>query len=198
MATNGNLKFGWSLILSLILGILLVFLLTFAFRNGILLVFSNVTLNALIQAEATIIGFFGIIFIYALTSYDNRRDKIEATKLDYTALNVKLLSEKKLTEEKAKEIQNATSKGAYDLLENIRKNKKALIDYSLISGFCLLLSLLSLILALSAPNVSWTTLLSSVAVGLLFIGIFQIFWTIHDLGRDPCEQTVSKKTPPYT
>jgi hypothetical protein len=190
MATNDNVKFAWSLILSVILGFLLTFLLIFAFHFGTLLVFSDVTLTALIQAEATIIGFFGIIFIYALTSYDNRRDRIEATKFDYTALNFKLLSEKKLAEEKAKEIYNATSKGAHDLLENIKKNKKALIDYSLISGVCLLLSLLSFILALSAPNDEWTIFLSSSAVGLLFVGIFQIFWTMHDLGKDPCEQVV--------
>jgi hypothetical protein len=63
MTEKDNLKFGFSPFLSLVLGILLVFLLTFAFRNGILLVFSNVTLTALIQAQATIIGFFGIIFI---------------------------------------------------------------------------------------------------------------------------------------
>lgn len=123
-----------------------------------------------------------------MTSYDNRRDKIEATKSDFTHFNLQLLSEKKITEEKAKEINDASAKGAFDLLENIRKNKKALIDYSLISGFCLLLSLLSLILALSAPNDGWITFLSSSAVGILFIGIFQIFWTMRDLGKDPCEK----------
>lgn len=107
MATKDNLKFGWSFILSVILGFILVFLLTFACRNGILLVFSNVTLNALIQAEVTIIGFFGIVFIYALASYDNRRDKIEAVHFDYTGLNIRLLSEKKLTDQKAKQTQKS-------------------------------------------------------------------------------------------
>ena len=126
-----------------------------------------------------------------MTSYDNRRDKIEATKLDRDAFVLNLFSEGKLLEEKAGEIHKAISKGAYDLLENIKKNKKDLIDYSLISGSCLLLSLLSLILALSAPNVSWITFLSSLAVGLLFIGVFQIFWTMRDLGKDPCELVVS-------
>lgn len=188
MATNGNVKLAWSLILSIVLGVLLTFLLIFAFHFGILSVFSDVTLTALIQAEATIIGFFGIVFIYALTSYDNRRDKIETTKLDFAVLNIKLHSEKKISDEEAEKISNKTFKGANDLLENIKKNKKALIDYSLISGVCLLLSLLSFILALSAPNVEWTIFLSSSAVGLLFVGIFQIFWTMHDLSKDPCEQ----------
>ena len=63
MPKNDNLKFGWSLVLSMLLGILIIFLLTFAFHLDYLLVFSDVTLTALIQAEATIIGFFGIIFI---------------------------------------------------------------------------------------------------------------------------------------
>lgn len=94
MATNDNVKFAWFLILSVILGFFLTFLLIIAFHFGTLSVFSDVTLTALIQAEATIIGFFGIVFIYGLTSYDNRRDRIEATKLDYTALNIKLLSKK--------------------------------------------------------------------------------------------------------
>jgi hypothetical protein len=123
-----------------------------------------------------------------LTSYDNRRDKIEETNRELMVQNVELKFEKEKNVEIANKAMDYVFENSDVLFNNIKKNKKALIDYSLISGFCLLLSLLSLILALSAPNDGWITFLSSVAVGLLFIGIFQIFWTMRDLGKDPCEQ----------
>jgi len=191
MAKRENyLSFGWFLVMSVGLGVLLMFLLTFAFHFGTLSVFGDVTLTALIQAEATIIGFFGIVFVYALTSYENRRDKIESTQLEFTVLEIQLKAEGKI-DGKDKEVFQTLLRTSTPLLENIKKNRKELIDYSLISGFCLILSLLSFILALAAPNVQLIILFSSVAVGLLFIGIFQIFWAMHELGKDPCEQVAS-------
>jgi hypothetical protein len=52
------------------------------------LLISNITiistsmLQSLIQAEATILGFFGIIVSYMLTSYDSRIDRLEQQRFD--------------------------------------------------------------------------------------------------------------------
>jgi hypothetical protein len=43
---------------------------------------SAAVLQSLIQAEATILGFFGIIVTYLLTSYDTRLDRFEQQRFD--------------------------------------------------------------------------------------------------------------------
>lgn len=43
---------------------------------------STQMLQSLIQAEATILGFFGIIAAYMLTSYDTRLDRLEKQRFD--------------------------------------------------------------------------------------------------------------------
>jgi hypothetical protein len=49
----------------------------FSIPFGLVTILSTDALRALIEGEATIIGFFGLVAIYALTSYDNRIEKIE-------------------------------------------------------------------------------------------------------------------------
>ena len=44
---------------------------------GIFLLLSTDSLKSLIEGIATMLGFFGLIAIYLLTSYDSRIDKLE-------------------------------------------------------------------------------------------------------------------------
>src|SRR4030066_353041 len=49
---------------------------------GFLSILSTDTLKTLIEAEATILGFLGLMSVYLLTSFDSRIDKLEEKILD--------------------------------------------------------------------------------------------------------------------
>jgi hypothetical protein len=133
-------------------------------------------LKSLIEAEATILGFFGLIVIYALTSYDRRMDRFEEQIFE--------LAEKRKQEEVPKELPNrgvAKSKGELlvQALGNIQENKRELVSTALLVGSLLVLSLLLSILALGMGDTAEANMLCELAFYLFFIGIvsnFAIFY----------------------
>ncbi len=54
-------------------------------RLGKVLVNSDVALQAIVQTESTILGFFGVIVAYILASYDSRLDRLEQQCFDLEA-----------------------------------------------------------------------------------------------------------------
>jgi len=156
-------------VLSIILIPCFPFLMSIAFMFGIVAVFSEAMLTALIEAVATILGFFGLIFVYALTSIDRRLEMFNIAWF-----------------ERSKNFDSSLYAREWNkAVENLNKNKKKLVSNSLITGFYLVLSLLLAILALGFPNEEVVLYLASFSVVILFVSIFQIFWTIYDLGKDP-------------
>jgi len=167
-------------VLSIILIPCFPFLMGIAFMFGIVAVFSEAMLTALIEAVATILGFFGLIFVYALTSIDRRLEMFNIAWFERS-------KNKEMTPKSSEKIleNSAYSKEWNKSVENLNKNKKKLVSNSLITGFYLILSLLLAILALGFPNEEVVLYLASFSVVILFVSIFQIFWTIYDLGKDP-------------
>jgi hypothetical protein len=142
------------------------------FVFGVVAIFSEAMLTALIEAEATILGFFGLIFVYALTSLDNRTDMLNTAWFELR-----------------KDITPEYPPVWVKAVENVAKNKKKLVTNSLVAGIFLVVSLLLAILALGFPTEDWVLYLTTFSVGLLFSSLLQIFWTIYDLGKDPAQST---------
>jgi uncharacterized membrane protein len=149
---------------------------------GAVAVLSQDVLKSLIEAEATIIGFFGLILIYALTSFDNRQDRLEQHFYD---LAIASKADFKVNFGGATKTISEIAETYGPLLKNLRENRKRLVDISVFVGFFLVLSLFSAILALGIPNQEWAFYLSTFSLASLFLSIFQIFWMIYDLGKKP-------------
>jgi len=64
-------------IFSIVFAFTSIYFIGIIFLFGAVAVISEEMLKALIEAEATILGFFGLITVYALTSLDTRIDRIE-------------------------------------------------------------------------------------------------------------------------
>jgi len=127
-------------------------------------------LTTLIEAEATIFGFFGLIAVYSLTSYDNRIDRLEEQKFEWI---------KEKDDTRATETQTR--------IDGIVKSKRKTINYALIIGIYLFLSLLLSILVLGIADAitSWIILFFSMA--LFFIGIVHFFFMFYDMATIPKE-----------
>ena len=120
-------------------------------------------------------GFFGLIAVYLLTSYDNRMDKLEEKilepNLDVNLANLRSLKEKIKTRKRI----------ASDAI------LAALI--SLILSFFLSIVILG-VLGVNSENPTEKALqiaipLIIIASTLLFIGVFSIFLMIYRIGREP-------------
>lgn len=169
-------------ILSVILAIVSFFLVPLAFLFGLGAVFSKDTmLTALIEAEATILGFFGFIAIYTLTSLDERIDRLEQQIFD--------IQIRSMTERNQIVFENLPKR-----IGNISNTKKRTVHSVLYTGFLLFVSLLSSILALGIPADELSFYLCSFSVLLLFGSLSEILWTVYYLSKNP-EEPLRK--PPY-
>lgn len=151
------------LVISIILFLFFSFLIGIASMFGIVAVFSEAMLKALIGAIGVILGFFEAIFVYALTSFDKKFSMFNTAWFEQS-------KNKMMTPEYAKAWMNG--------VKNLDKNKKKLVINSLITDFCLVSSLLLAVFSLA-----------SFSVVILFVCIFQIFWTIYDLGKDSAQSS---------
>jgi len=158
----------YALLTTLVIGIIIVLQISQFF--GAIAATKESMINALIQAEATILGFFGLIVIYALTSFDNRTDRLEEQLFKLTTeehLNVK----KEMLE---REILRLKS-----YLSIIRTNKKDLVNNTLANGILLVSSLVLSILSLA--QVQFGSGLCGVAIYFLLIEIAGIFVILRSL-----------------
>jgi hypothetical protein len=164
----------WVSITAISLGLSSTFFL-FSIPFGFFIILSTDALKSLIEAEATILGFFGLIAVYLLSSYDNRIDKLEERKstaaFDTSKENLSSLQEK---------IKARKSSASIAILV-------ALI--SLVLSFFLSIVTLGL-LGVNNGNPTEVALqiaipLIVIASTLLFIGAFSIFIMIYRIGREP-------------
>ena len=140
---------------------------------GIFLLLSVDALKALIEGIATILGFFGLVAIYLLTSFDSRIDKLEEKILD--------LDEK----------DEAKINRFRGIQDNIKTRKKNSMISILTSLGCLFVSLFLSIWILSILSISPTNPGVAAVIGifiasmLLFIGVFSIFVLFFKIGKEP-------------
>ena len=164
----------WAFTIGIAIALAIIFLL-FAFTFGFFIVISIDAAKALAEAIATILGFFGLIAVYVLTSYDNRLDKLEE-KIQGTNDTIKI-------------------QGFRTFQRNI-KTRKIYATIRIITGLgCLFVSLLLSIttlgsLGVNPQNPTETALLLAfgttiIASMLLFIGVFAILVMIYSIGKEP-------------
>lgn len=141
-------------------------------------------LPSLIEAEATILGFFGLIAVYALTSFDSRIDRLEEQLFDlrekHWELNLPSRPETEwqiLGEQKIAFFNKRLSK--------IKERKRKVVHSASITGAYLIGSILSSILALGVPNDEWSFYLCSLSIALFLASIGVIVWMIYNLGKSP-------------
>lgn len=177
-----NLK---QIILGIFLSSIAVIILPASVFYGAIAVTAKETmLKALIEAEATILGFFGLIVVYALTSFDNRTDKLESWLFDLTEKGRH--TEVPEIQEYFKSIGVAEvvmTKGQILIgeLHDIQRKRRKTIRSASIVGIYLVLSLLLSIFALGMPNVVFEAYSCITSVGLFFSAIVFLFLMFHDL-----------------
>lgn len=65
-------------------GLVFILVLTYLTVGYSIIILNKEALKSLIQAEATILGFFGIIVVYILKSLDDKQDRWDKTWFDLT------------------------------------------------------------------------------------------------------------------
>jgi hypothetical protein len=156
---------------------------------GYVLVLNQQVLTALLGVEATVIGFYGLIFVNGLASFRGTFEVLQkgeernATKSERVKENRATISE-----EKYKEITKEVSEYSNAWIKAIiaaNSNKTSFVNHSLVAGFSLVVSLLIAILSLAASSGRAVLCFSYFSIGvLIFVSLPQIFWAIRDLGRD--------------
>ena len=142
--------------------LLIIFFASFIY-GLIAVAFKEVMLKSLIEAEATIIGFFGIIATYSLASIDNRIDKLEDKKFEFSSLAKK--EELKVIDKRIKQME---------------KRESLLIIQVVWVGIYLIVALLLSILALGIPDNLLSFYICVLGMGMFFTGILGIFWILYE------------------
>lgn len=127
-------------------------------------------LKPLVEAEATILGFFALVAVYALTSLDNRLDRLEQQFFDM--------------KEQFGDLTKHQKEYVARRIGEIKRKKRKMINHVLIVGVYLVSSLLLSILALGL--IQEQAIVFCFFVMLLFLaGIFGIFLMLYRLSERP-------------
>ena len=158
-------------------------------RLGLITILSTDALKILIEAEATILGFFGLVAIYALTSFDNRIDKLEERIDDNVERGVAIRNSIIPTN-----LPIRNPKVYEDRKSTIIKRKQGFTVSMIISLGSLFISFFLTIYAYGILTISDISLESKVSssflpiiIGfvLLFVGILSIFLMLYRMGKEP-------------
>jgi hypothetical protein len=131
---------------------------------------STEMLQSLIQAQATILGFLGVIVAYMLTSYDSRIDRCEQQVFDFAFPRLG-----KETPEDLAIVQQLA--GRTTKMKDLKKD--ALVTISITSIF-MILSLLLCITTLGIKN----QILGSLGFYLFFGGISNMIFLFYEMTKD--------------
>jgi protein-S-isoprenylcysteine O-methyltransferase Ste14 len=130
---------------------------------------SIVVLQSMIQAEATVLGFFGIVISYMLASYDSRLDRLEQQRFDSEIENNSLkltMIDSKISGLKALKKSSTNGLGIYSLI--------------------LILALLFSIVTLGVRdfNLSIANILGVFGLGFFFMGILGIVFSFLQMSAE--------------
>jgi uncharacterized membrane protein YesL len=171
--TKSSFRENWKIALLFVtIPVLLVVALQVSQFFGSIAVTKESMLSTLIQAEATILGFFGLVAVYALTSFDNRADKLDERLFKLTTEEHPQIKKQML------ELEISRLKENRDM---IQKNKKNFVNSALGTGFFLFLSLILSIF--SFAQVPFASSLATGAIYFLFAGIVHIFMIFNNLAK---------------
>lgn len=154
------------------------------FLYGLVATIEVEMLKAMIQAEATILGFYGLIVVYALTSLDNRTDTLEEQIFEVEEKYLDL----PYAPESMRNIGKTRIAKRNERLNKLKKTRGKTVFSALQNGILLIGSLLASILGLGflgIPNQEWAFYMCSLSALLFFFGIGLILLMIYDLGQSP-------------
>lgn len=163
-----------SFIASLIGATILLSVLLVSRFFGSIAVTSESMLNTIVQADATILGFFGLIAIYAFTAFDNRTDRFEQQLFELTTEKHPNMKEDALELEKSRLERH---------LVTIQRNKKELVDNAFGAGLFLVLSLILSMFSLA--KVPFASDLCTGAIYFMLFSIWFIFVIFRSFGKTP-------------
>lgn len=149
----------------MLIGFVVIFLASLIY-GLIAVAFKEVMLKSLIEAEATIIGFFGIIATYSLTSIDNRIDKLEDKRFEF------------FSPAKREEWKVINKR-----IKHMKKRKSLLIGQVAFIGIYLIVALLLSILALGIPDNILSFLICVFSMSMFFAGIFGMFLMLYEIPK---------------
>ena len=158
-------------------------------------------MKALIQAETTVLGFFGIMVVYFLKSLDDKEStyaekllelEVKGKHEDIVATN----ASKPKTDNSGDTIIMITFEHRGEFLKNLmlqaHEQKRATIRFTRPIVAYLISSILLSIWILGMPDAAIAGMLSIFAVYLFVVSIVSIFWLLGDIGKTRFE-TLSKK-----
>jgi hypothetical protein len=138
------------------------------------LILNEKGLTALIEAETTLLGFFGLIIAYLLTSLDSKRDKLEE-------LRIELIKE------------NPNSNQFRNNLNPYRDQKRQVIKYSIGIGALLTLALFLSIgilgvvtatLTIEEPLLSQLKTAGTLTVTFIALSVILLFRIFYNIGKE--------------
>lgn len=136
-------------------------------------------LKSLIDAEATILGFFGLIVIYALNSFDNRIDRIEQQLFDVKEKYLDMKDNPKAIIKIGKAKVTRLNKQ----LSRVGEQKRIMINNAVATGSFLVVSLLLSISALGITDGNNAFFHCCIAIYLFFGSIVMILGMLYSFSR---------------
>jgi len=161
---------------------------------GVVAVLAKETvMKSLIEAEATILGFYGLIVVYVLKSLDDKEDRYVQMYFDLQMRNRQneptLVQARELGVENVDKpditiwIKDAKGSFLHGFIEQTNKQKKAIVRFTRTIGAYLFSSILLSIWILGMPDLVVAGLLAIIAVYLFIVGVVSIFLMFGDIGK---------------
>jgi len=152
---------------------------------GVLTIFAKETiLKSLIEVEATILGFLGLIVVYMLTSLDTKEDRYEQmrfhlqTKGQYKEVppwRESIVKNREITEKRITVING--------VLSQVHKQRRTTISSSSTTGIQLVISILLSIWTLGISDSELAGCLSVFAVWLFVGSVVNLFWMLRTIAK---------------
>jgi hypothetical protein len=183
-------KYTWFTITTVIIAFIFIYIMYLASEYDIVLVLNQQVLIGLLSVEATVTGFFGLIFVNGLSSFRGTFEMLQKGEERNTEKSERARENRaNISEEQYRQTTQEVSHYSNAWMKAImatNKNKSSFVNHSLIAGISLGAALFIAILSQAINSLQAVFWLSYLSIGiLLFVSLPQIFWSIRDLGRDP-------------
>lgn len=165
------LQRNWKNFLQIIGGIIGGYLLTVGTAFFSISILNKEALQTLIEAEATVLGFFGLIVVYILKSLDEKEDRYEQQTFEVVEKDIPEmdLGELKLT------LKRMKIKDLKEIREALKEKRTKILRKASLIGTFLLLSILFSIFFLGTMDLSLQNLSNPLGISIMFIGVFGVY-----------------------